>query len=130
MFARAEACCHRSSSFLLIFVIPVIAGCGRSAGADKAKEAPRVTVTHPVVRRLADEDDYNGWLAASQTVEVRARVRGHIEQVAFKDGDYVQKNQLLFNSTRVPSKSPSRKRLPMRRRWKPRRLPQKRTRHD
>ena len=55
-----------------------------------------MTVAHPVVRSLVDEDDYNGWLEASQTVEVRARVRGHIQKVHFKDGDLVQKDQLLF----------------------------------
>jgi RND family efflux transporter MFP subunit len=96
MFVRARACFHRSSSFLLVFVVLIVAGCGRPAVTDKAKEAPRVNVAHPVVRSLADEDDYNGWLEASQTVEVRARVRGHIQKVAFQDGDYVQKNQLLF----------------------------------
>ena len=42
------------------------AGCSRSASTDKTKEAPRVTVAHPVVRSLMDEDDYNGWLEASQ----------------------------------------------------------------
>jgi membrane fusion protein, gold/copper resistance efflux system len=73
-----------------------VASCDRSASTEKAKEAPRVTVAHPVSRSLTIEDDYNGWLEASQTVEVRARVRGHIQKVAFKDGDYVQKDQLLF----------------------------------
>jgi RND family efflux transporter MFP subunit len=53
-------------------------------------------VAHPVVRSLVDEDDYNGWLEASQTVDVRARVRGHIRKVCFKDGDQVQQDQLLF----------------------------------
>ena len=57
---------------------------------------PRVTVAHPEVRQLADEDDYNGWLQASQTVDVRARVRGHIEKIDFKDGDMVKKGQLLI----------------------------------
>ena len=55
-----------------------------------------MTVAHPVVRSLVDEDDYNGWLAASQTVDVRARVRGHIQRIAFKDGEMLQQGQLLF----------------------------------
>jgi len=55
-----------------------------------------VTVGHPVARKLVDEDDYNGWLQASQTVEVRSRVRGHIWKIHFRDGDMVKKDQLLF----------------------------------
>ena len=57
---------------------------------------PRVTVAHPVVRELTDEDDYNGWLEAYATVDVRSRVRGHIQAIHFKDGDFVTKGQLLF----------------------------------
>jgi RND family efflux transporter MFP subunit len=89
--------CHfRSPSCVLVLITLVVAGCGRTAGTDRAKEAPRVTVAHPVVRDLTDEDDYNGWLAAHDTVEVRSRVRGHIQAIHFKDGDVVQKGQLLF----------------------------------
>ena len=51
-------------------------------------------MAHPVVRSLVDEDDYNGWLEAYKTVDVRARVRGHITKVYFKDGDIVQEGQL------------------------------------
>ena len=92
----ANACLRRSSSFMLVLTALVVAGCGPSASTDKTKEAPRVTVAHPVVRSLVDEDDYNGWLEASQTVDVRARVRGHIQKIGFKDGDMVQQGQLLF----------------------------------
>ena len=85
---------RRWSSLMLTALM--VAGCGRSETADKPKGAPRVTVAHPVVKSLVDEDDYNGWLEASQTVDVRARVRGHIQKVNFKDGDMVRKDQLLF----------------------------------
>jgi RND family efflux transporter MFP subunit len=87
---------RRWSCLLIGFGGLAIAGCGHQAQTDAAKEAPRVTVAHPTVRSLVDEDDYTGWLVASQTVEVRARVRGHIQKVCFKDGDLVQKGQLLF----------------------------------
>jgi multidrug efflux system membrane fusion protein len=35
-------------------------------------------------------------MAADKTVEVRARVRGHIQKVNFADGQYVKKGDLLF----------------------------------
>jgi len=89
-------CLRRPSAFVFLFTVLLIAGCDRSASTDNAKEASRVTVAHPIVRSLLDEDDYNGWLEASQTVDLRARVRGHIRKIEFKDGDMVQQGQLLF----------------------------------
>ena len=91
-----RACSRRSWCFLLLLAALVVAGCRPSASTEKAKEAPRVTVAHPTVRSLVDEDDYSGWLEASQTVELRARVRGHIKKIHFQDGDLVQQGQLLF----------------------------------
>ena len=90
------------ASLVLVAASLVIAGCGRTAGTDKPKEAPRVTVAHPVVRSLVDEDDYNGWLEAYRTVEVRARVRGHITKVYFQDGDIVPEGQPLFDIDEAP----------------------------
>ena len=73
-----------------------LAGCGGSPASTEAPPPPKVDVGHPVTRELTDEDDYNGWLQASAVVEVRARVRGHIQKVHFQDGDQVQAGQLLF----------------------------------
>ena len=72
------------------------AGCDRGGSAPVQPPPPRVTVAHPAVQSLTDEDDYSGWLQASAEVEVRARVRGHIDKIHFSDGDIVQKGQLLF----------------------------------
>ena len=94
----------RSLGVLFVLIALTLAGCGRSA-TEQAEQAPRVTVAHPVVRSLVDEDDYNGWLAASQTVDVRARVRGHIQKIDFKDGDMVQQGQLLFELDPRPFRS-------------------------
>ena len=47
---------------------------------------PRVSVQQASAKELVDEDDFNGWLDSSATVEVRARVRGHIQKVHFTDG--------------------------------------------
>jgi RND family efflux transporter MFP subunit len=50
----------------------------------------------PTKRDLLDTEEFNGWLDASQTVEVRSRVWGHIKKVHFVDGQMVTKDQLLF----------------------------------
>jgi RND family efflux transporter MFP subunit len=81
----------------LAFAGALSSGCNQeTAAAAKKTEAPKVTVAHPTFAKVADEEYYNGWLKANATVEVRARVRGHIKKVYFHDGDAVTKGQLLF----------------------------------
>jgi len=79
-------------------------------GCAKPKELPkpslpRVTVAHPITRELTEESEFGGWLAASASVDVRARVRGHIDKVHFKDGDLVTKGQSLFTLDPRPFQS-------------------------
>jgi RND family efflux transporter MFP subunit len=50
----------------------------------------------PEQRELADHEEFNGWMAADKSVEVRSRVRGHIKSVNFTDGQYIKKGDLLF----------------------------------
>ena len=57
---------------------------------------PKVTVAKPEMRQVVDADQYNGWLRAAETVDIRARVRGHLDKIHFTDGDLVKKGQLLF----------------------------------
>jgi RND family efflux transporter MFP subunit len=72
------------------------AGCHQDAAPAAAPKAPKVTVSHPTFKQIRDENSYTGWLRASATVDVRARVKGHIKKVHFEDGDLVKKDQLLF----------------------------------
>jgi len=51
---------------------------------------------HPEQRELSDHEEFNGWMAADKSVEVRSRVRGHIQKVNFTDGQFVKKGDLLF----------------------------------
>src|SRR5262245_34652265 len=57
---------------------------------------PAVSVSQPLAQDVTDFDDYEGRIAAVETVEVRARVRGHIVKINFQDGQIVQAGQLLF----------------------------------
>lgn len=61
-----------------------------------------VTVATPLARTVTQWDDYVGRFAASQTVEVRPRVSGQVTALHFKDGDVVQKGQLLFTIDQRP----------------------------
>ncbi len=60
-------------------------------------EPPKVGVLHPEQRELTDQEIFNGWLDASKTVEVRSRVRGHIQKVHFTDGQIIEKDKPLFD---------------------------------
>uniref|UniRef100_A0A7C2JXH7 Efflux RND transporter periplasmic adaptor subunit n=1 Tax=Schlesneria paludicola TaxID=360056 RepID=A0A7C2JXH7_9PLAN len=78
-----------------VLLTGLVAGCGEPPTQSEAPP-PRVTVQHPVEREIIDYSEYNGWMAASETVEIRSRVRGHIDKVHFTDGQVVEKDQLLF----------------------------------
>jgi multidrug efflux system membrane fusion protein len=77
-------------------VTSLVVGCQREVPRTEAPP-PRVTVQNPQARQLGEYDDYNGWLASPHSVEVRARVRGHIMKVHFRDGDIVKEGQPLFD---------------------------------
>lgn len=55
-----------------------------------------VTVSLPVQREVTGLDSFTGRFEAADTVEVRARVGGYVEKIAFRDGAVVQKGDLLF----------------------------------
>jgi RND family efflux transporter MFP subunit len=85
---------------LIALPVALLAGVGmlelRSGPVAAAPPAPTVTVASPLVRQVAEWDDYSGRFEASKSVEVRPRVSGAIVGVHFTDGAVVRKGQLLF----------------------------------
>jgi len=59
-------------------------------------QPPPVTVAKPVVKEVTEHDEYTGRFEAVDAVEVRARVSGYLDQVAFRDGAFIKKGDLLF----------------------------------
>jgi RND family efflux transporter MFP subunit len=57
---------------------------------------PRVTVASVEERLLADSDEITGHVEATETVELRARVSGHLDSVHFQAGQLVKAGDLLF----------------------------------
>jgi RND family efflux transporter MFP subunit len=72
-----------------------LAGCEKAA-ARAEPPPPKVSVAKPETREVVDFDEYNGWMKSLETVDIRSRVRGHLDKVHFKDGDLVKAGQLLF----------------------------------
>ena len=50
----------------------------------------------PEQRELSDHEEFNGWMGADHTVEVRSRVKGHIKKIHFSNGQYVKAGDLLY----------------------------------
>lgn len=57
---------------------------------------PTVLVSSPIVRDVVDWREFSGRFEPSAAVDIRARVTGHLESIAFEDGAIVQAGQLLF----------------------------------
>ncbi len=86
---------------LLLALAPLLAGCG-DGKPQGGPPPPGVTVAKPVKRVVVDHDEYVGRFVAVDSVEMRARVTGYLEAVHFKDGQIVNKGDLLFTVDRRP----------------------------
>lgn len=60
-------------------------------------QPPSVTAAKPVVKPIVEWDEYTGRFDAVETVEIRARVSGYLNEVHFKDGQIVKKGDLLYS---------------------------------
>jgi multidrug efflux system membrane fusion protein len=69
---------------------------GQPQGAQPKAAPPSVSVAQPVQREIVERDEYTGRFDATQTVEIRARVSGYLNDVRFKDGQEVKQGDLLF----------------------------------
>src|SRR5262245_40076509 len=61
-----------------------------------APPPPEVTVAPVHAEELAEWDDYQGWFEAIDAVQVRPRVSGYLDRVAFTEGREVKKGEVLF----------------------------------
>ncbi len=64
--------------------------------AASAAAAPKVTVAQPLVAPVGEWSDHTGRAEAVDSVEIRPRASGHLQRVAFKEGELVKAGDLLF----------------------------------
>lgn len=85
---------------LLVMWVPVLLlssfGCGNITPPPKAPTEIPVTVSLAVEHELIDFDEFVGRTEPSETVEVRARVSGFVEDVTFSDGERVALDKPLY----------------------------------
>lgn len=63
---------------------------------------PTVIVAKPIERDFVEKLEFTGNLRATETVQLKARVSGYLQKIHFKDGDDVEKGQLLFTIEQEP----------------------------
>jgi multidrug efflux system membrane fusion protein len=71
------------------------AGCGQKA-AQQHPAAASVTVAAVEKKEIVEWDEFTGRIEPVESVEVRPRVSGYIQEVRFQSGQLVRKGQVLF----------------------------------
>jgi membrane fusion protein (multidrug efflux system) len=81
--------------FLCMVVLAAVSACAKEA-PPAAPRPPEVLVTAPIQRDVPVYMELVGQAVGFQDVEIRARVEGFLETVAFTEGSLVRKGQLLY----------------------------------
>src|SRR3989449_11165686 len=84
-----------TSALALGAVITLFTGCGRSV-AQQQPSPPSVTVAPVERKEMVEWDEFTGRIEAVDSVEVRPRVSGYIQEVRFQSGQLVKKGDVLF----------------------------------
>lgn len=75
----------------------LLAACNsQAAPGEGAPPPPEVSVATVLRKPVHQWDEFTGRVAAVETVELRPRVSGYVQRVAFKEGQEVRKGDLLF----------------------------------
>jgi RND family efflux transporter MFP subunit len=88
--------CTASAILLTGIAALTLSGCDSAVSDSAPPPPPKVTVGTPTELDLTDEEEFTGFLQASATVEVRSRVKGHIQEIHFTDGQIVESGQPLY----------------------------------
>lgn len=79
----------------IVLAAAALSGCGPAKPIQQTP-VPTVIVAQPLQKAVVDWDDYVGQFIAVDQVDIRPRVSGYLQSVAFRDGQNVRKGQLLF----------------------------------
>ena len=83
-----------AGSYALVLT-STLTGC-KQAPDKKASSPVAVEVAAVVPKPIRLSDEFNGRVASINSVEVRARVTGYVDKVAYREGDSVKQGDLLF----------------------------------
>lgn len=80
---------------IALTAVVLLSACDKKTTA-KVSPPPAVTVAKPVSQDVRSFEVFDGNVAAYLSVDLEARVPGFLTKIAFDDGAYVKKDQLLF----------------------------------
>lgn len=81
---------------LLCFMSVVVIGCKKTVQAKPQQAAASVDAAQVITKNIRIADEFNGRVWATNSVEIRPRVTGYIDRVAFREGQMVHKGDLLY----------------------------------
>jgi multidrug efflux system membrane fusion protein len=97
--------CHPAAAVRLCVALATasaVLGCDSHEEEAASAAAPTVVVQRPERREVTDWDEFTGRFVGTERVEIRARVSGHLDAIAFADGQLVRRGDLLFRIDRRP----------------------------
>jgi RND family efflux transporter MFP subunit len=83
------------TGFAAAVVTGLITGCGHGA-AQQQMPPPNVTVAPVEQKDIVEWSDFTGRIQPVDSVDVRPRVSGYIQEIRFKSGQLVNKGDVLF----------------------------------
>lgn len=74
----------------------LFAGCQQNQPKQEPPKPMSVFFVTPVTESVTEEEEFTGRTAATEMIELRARVSGYLNTVQFSEGTMVMKDQVLF----------------------------------
>jgi multidrug efflux system membrane fusion protein len=84
------------SAIAMVVMATVITACSNSHADAPPPPPPEVDAAQVVTKSVRQWDEFTGRIAAIGAVDIRPRVSGYIDRIAFKEGDMVKAGDLLF----------------------------------
>lgn len=81
---------------LLASSLVLLAACGNTESETFTPQAPSVSVATVINEKLTEWDEFTGRIQAPETVELRPRISGYIDFIAFEEGAMVEEGEPLF----------------------------------
>jgi len=96
--SRASRCWTQRmrTAIRLVAFAALASGCAKQQAAPPARPATRVTVAQVIQKTMPVEVTAVGNVEAISTISIRAQVAGEVQNIHFKEGDFVKKGQVLL----------------------------------
>src|SRR5689334_19664167 len=82
--------------FACILLLTQVSGCNPKEAQATTTSPTAVTVSQPVQQQVSDYVEFTGNVAALNSVDLRARVKGFLKKINYTEGALVKQGDLLF----------------------------------